>query len=280
MRASSVILASLGLVFLIALVSHALANENAADMMKMQDQMFTPNVKINITGNTNVWSVPQGFCSGQVIHSDRDKKSGKVETFVLTAKHCTSKVDERMEVLVDQHGKNLGLQSSIHYEATVWGQSYKSDLALLKLDDDEHIFDHVAKLAPKDTVLNFGDKVELVGYPYGFSQTWTEGRLGYVEKANDFFSGLSASGKFFRATPMMAGGNSGSSMFIQDTDGNYKIIGVLTGGAAGFVGFYTPLSEIHDYLDIASEAWKSNEDIVGKKNDKEEEVDFISPTSR
>lgn len=240
--------------------------QDAGEMLKMQDQMFTPNVKISITSDLNAFSMPQGFCSGQIIHSARDPKTGDVETYVLTAKHCTDKTGQRMEVIIEDHGKSLDLNKGIHYEASVWGQSYKSDLALLKLDDKEDYFEKVAKIAPKGTVLNFGDKVELVGYPFGLSQTWTEGRLGYVEKANQFFSPLSDSGRFFRATPMMAGGNSGSSMFfLSPKSGDYEVIGVLTGGAAGFAGFYTPLDELREYLDQASKAWGT--DLDGKKND-------------
>jgi S1-C subfamily serine protease len=214
------------------------------------DQVFTPSVHITI-GTANS---PDGFCSGEIIKSDRDAKSGKVSTYVLTAKHCV-KDNEKADFTVtkklyDKNNKEIGSKT---YLADSFGTSYKSDLALLKLRDQDTYFDTVATVAKKDTTLTFGQTVELIGYPLGRSMTWTEGKLGYIEKV-DQFSDVSQSTYFQRATPEMAPGSSGSSMFVyNDTDKKYEVIGVLTGGPKNWswMGFYTPIDEINDYLDTA-----------------------------
>jgi S1-C subfamily serine protease len=205
----------------------------------MADQMFEPSVQIG------------DYCSGEIIKSDRDVKTGEVETYVLTAKHCTEndgKIVTVNKALYDNHNRQTGVKT---YLADVYGQSYKSDLALLKLRDKQTYFEHVAKVAPRDITLTYGQNVELVGYPLGRSMTWTSGRLGYVE--DGVFKDVSQSGQFYRATPDLAPGSSGSSMFTwNDQTKEYQVIGVTTGGAMPitFFNFFTPVEEINDYLNV------------------------------
>lgn len=214
------------------------------------DQVFTPSVHLTIGDAMS----PQGTCSGEIIKSDRDAKTGKVATYVLTAKHCV-KDNEKDDFTVtkklyDKNNKEIGSKT---YLADALGTSYKSDLALLKLRDTDTYFEQVATVAPKDTTLTFGSTVELIGYPLGRSMTWTEGKLGYIEKVEQF-ADVSQSTYFQRATPEMAPGSSGSSMFVwSDTDKKYEVIGILTGGPKNWswMGFYTPLDEINDYLSTA-----------------------------
>lgn len=226
--------------------------QSPSDMFKVQDEMLTPTVQIRV--DTNIMGMFQGYCSGSIIASKRDEKTGDVTTLVLTAKHCTEAVDERMEVVSYEHSKsNREIKENV-WKAKVCGRSWKSDLALVKLDDHQTFFEKTAKVAEKGIVLNFGDDVDLVGYPAGLGLTWTEGKLGYVEDTHGLaFDDISQSTEFYRATPMMTGGSSGSPLFYQDTDGTYKIVGVLTGGGLQYLGFYTPVEEINAYLDTALE---------------------------
>lgn len=227
-----------------------LAHAQPADLFKVQDEMLTPTVQVRV--DTTIMSMFSGLCSGSVIASNRDEKTGDVTTLVLTAKHCTDATDERMQVVSYDHSKsNREIRQTV-WKAKVCGRSWKSDLALLKLDDRQTFFDKTAKVAEKGIVLSFGDDVDLVGYPAGLGLTWTQGKLGYVEDTHGLaFDDVSQSTEFYRATPMMTGGSSGSPLFYQDTDGTYKVIGVLTGGGLQYLGFYTPTEEINAYLDTA-----------------------------
>lgn len=231
-------------------ITYAQGAELDGQMIKAQEQMFDPAVQIRV--GTNLMNIPfEGLCSGQIIKSVRDFKTGKVANVILTAKHCTSDTAQRMQVVKYVHNKaNREVKQDV-YKAKVCARSYVSDLALLKLDDEETAFEHTASVADKDINLNFGDLVDLVGYPAGLGLTWTQGRLGYVEDTKGVaFDDVSNSGEFYRATPMMTGGSSGSSMFVEQ-DGQYKVIGVLTGGGLQYIGFYTPINEIDAFLTLS-----------------------------
>jgi len=211
------------------------------------DQVLTPSYQIGAPNKG-------GFCSGEMIKSERDAKTGKVSTYVLTAKHCV-KDDEKAtyEITKDDHSSNLHQTGQKAYLADVYGTSYKSDLALLKLRDTDTYFDTVATVAKKDIKLSYGQTVEMVGYPLGRSMTWTEGKLGYVEEVEPF-ADVSNSKLFQRASPESAPGSSGSSLFVfNDETKKYEIVGVLTGGPNQFfyIGLYTPVDEINDYLSTA-----------------------------
>lgn len=223
--------AALGVLVLIGIGS---CKANADPLV---DQVFNPSVQIG------------DYCSGEIIKSDRDVKTGEVSTYVLTAKHCTEDNGEIVTInkaLYDKHNRQIGTKT---YLSDVYGRSWKSDLALLKLRDKDTYFEQVAEVAPKDITLTYGMNVELVGYPLGRSMTWTSGRLGYVEEG--VFKDVSQSGQFYRATPDLAPGSSGSSMFVwNEAAKKYQVIGVTTGGAVPitFFNFFTPVEEINDYL--------------------------------
>ena len=211
----------------------------------MVDQVYAPSVRLDDSTG--------GFCSGQIVKSQRDDKTGKVGTYVLTAKHCVLDTPdgETIHITKENHDDSLKKTGETRYDAKVEGKSYKSDLALLKLVDDNTFFDKVAKVAPKDIKLTFGQTVEVVGYPVGLSMTWTEGKLGYKEEQPAFKS-VSQSQLFFRATPDIVGGSSGSAMYTFNNN-EYQIIGITTGGYqfGTFVNYFTPVDEINDYLDTA-----------------------------
>jgi len=234
---------------LVALV--ALTGIASAD--PLVDQVRTPSVRLD------------AFCSGTIISSKRDDKTGKVATYVLTAKHCVKDSEKDTIPIAKDKYNGLDKAGKTVYDSTVFGTSYKSDLAILKLRDDQTFFDKVAKVAEKDINLQFGQAVVVEGYPVGMSMTETEGKLGYKEE-QPAFSDISQSKIFYRATPDIVGGSSGSGMFTFD-NGEYKLIGVVTGGYqhGTFVNYFTPVEEIRDYLATAL-----SDDFAPKKEDTKE----------
>lgn len=211
------------------------------------DQVLNPSVQLNEN------------CSGEIIHSKRDLKTDKVNTIVLTAKHCVMTDPKQLitinKAIYNDKNRKTGTRS---YLADVLGMSFKSDLAVLKLRDRSYLFDHVATVAKSDTPLQFGQSVVVVGYPLGRSMTYTEGNLGYVE--DNVFTDISSTRQFYRATPDIAPGSSGSSMFTT-VSGEYQIIGVVTGGASKFswFNFFTPVEEINEYLDVVSKTFDKDD---------------------
>ena len=217
------------------------------ELPKMNEQMFLPSVQLGSSST-------DGFCSGTFVQSERDQVSGEVKTFILTAKHCLRDRTEGTDISVVVHNydeKNREV-NAVDYKATVYGKSYKSDLALLRLKDKNKFFTTIAKVAPADTKLTFGQDVWVVGYPLGLSQTMTSGTLGRVE-AVDAFGSMSNSKEFYRSTPDIAPGNSGGAMFQKNAKGDYEVIGVATGTIQGFtyINFYSPVEEIAEYLKVA-----------------------------
>lgn len=244
-----VAVAAIGGALLLACAPRASAQEVLSE--QKVTQMVVPSVQLG------------KFCSGTIIHSDRDKQSGKAETYVLTAKHCVEKDDQRLDINIAQYNTTNRMVSETSWKAKVIGSSYKSDLALIKLDSEDKVFEHTATIAPKDIKLNFGQKVYSVSFPMGFSKTFTEGTLGFVENLDSALVDLgSQSGDFYRATPDITGGSSGSGLFIQT--GNpipeYQLVGVLTAGftKGTFMNLYTPIEEIREYVDIASQIWATS----------------------
>ena len=205
-----------------------------SELPKAEQQMFLPVVQLG------------EFCSGSVIYSNRDQKSGEVTTYILTAKHCTDKIDQKIQVNVPVYtdGKKLDFHS---YRATVKGRHYKSDTAVLKIDNTDTLFENVVNLGTRDEILTFGEDVWTVGYPLGMSRTVTEGMLGNREPVPTL-----GPSEFQRATPDIGPGSSGGALFKKNWKGDFVQIGLTTGGARGFpfFGIYTPLEDIHDALKV------------------------------
>lgn len=181
---------ALGVILIAITVGYCSPKASAAELTelpKMNEQMFTPSVQL---GNNS----KEGFCSGTLISSERDQESGDVETYILTAKHCVNDQKDGSDISVIVHNYNDSNReiNAVDYKAIVYGKSYKSDLALVKLKDKNTFFKTTAKIAPKDVKLEFGQDVWVVGYPLGLSQTITSGVLGRVEGV-DAFSNISNS---------------------------------------------------------------------------------------
>lgn len=238
-----------------SLLGLLISQANAApleELKKMDEQMFSPSIQLNKN------------CSGTLIYSDRDKEKGTVNTIALTAKHCIDAADQRLDVMTYVYNKSNRLITEEAHKAKVLGMSYKSDLALIKLEDQNTIFP-VAKVAKKETgeSLKFGQDIWNVSYPKGGSRTLTQGVLGYVEIVDAF---KTKTGEFYRMTPDIAPGSSGSGMF-QNTTGDYELIGVVTGMYSGFsyMGLITPIEEINEYLDVAKTTYEVKKDEEVKK---------------
>lgn len=190
-------------------------------------------------------------CSATVIKSERDAKTGKVETVLITAKHCVDGAGDGEQLVEFPIYKGTHRIGNKDFVGKVKGTSYKVDLALVKLVDEDTLFEKVSKLAPAEIDSHIGDAVITVGYPFGLSLTVTSGNFGQSEVI-DF---PKAGTEYYRATPMIAGGNSGGAMYLKSDAGDYTLAGVTTavlgGQAGGFAGFYTPSYLIHDYLKTA-----------------------------
>lgn len=240
------------LIIVIAFIAGVFIGE--ARSQDLKTEVFDNVIQVANPGGT-------GFCTGTIIHSDRDAESGKVTTIVLTAKHCVDgKIGETVNINQFDYNDKLRNIKINSYPAKIEGSSYKSDLAVIKLKDEQKLF-KTATVADRDIALKFGDPVVSAGYPLGLSLTYTHGNLGYVEEQTAFKS-VSNTTEFFRATPDIAPGSSGGGLFVND-NGKYKLIGVVTGGSPrmSWFNYFTPVDEINDYLDVAGSSWTERKKV-------------------
>lgn len=210
------------------------ASAYAADLTKMQDQMLAPVIQLN------------GNCSGSIIYSDRDDETGDVTTYVLTARHCVKdapKKDMAVDVPVYQ---KMRIVKKDRFIARVKAQDSRADLALLELKDKQTFIAKTATIAPEGELFTMGEPVWTVGYPLGMALTITGGYFGSIETVNYPTDGV----EYFRATPDIAPGNSGGTLFHMNKDGNYELIGVTTAGWRGYpyMALYTTRDAIRDFI--------------------------------
>jgi len=138
-----------------------------AGLAQMQTQMLAPTVQLD------------NNCSGQIIFSCADVKSGKVETYILTAAHCIADMGNKdISVQVPEFDDRLHKIAEHVYFGGVFVQGYKADLAIVELRDHATVFANVARLAPLKTALYEGEDTWTVGYPLGANRVLTEGKLG------------------------------------------------------------------------------------------------------
>lgn len=224
------VLGLIGLAFILMSMGAAFADD------KMQKQM------IGLTAQLN------GSCSATLIHSKRDEATGKVSTVFLTAKHCVDgkKTDMKIDLPVYQNNRVVKRDS---YVARVKGEWYNGDLALVELTDKQTWFETVAKIGPAEPDVTIGDAVWTVGYPLGWALTITNGLFGAIETQDFQKPGT----EYYRATPDIAGGNSGGGFWHVNKAGDYELIGVTTARARSdsFIGLYTRAEDIHTYLKVA-----------------------------
>lgn len=215
------------------------------DLGKMREQMLAMTAQLNEN------------CSATLIWSDRDDKSGEVETLFLTAKHCVkgSKKDMTIDIPVYQDNRIVKKE---RYIARVKGEYYKGDLALVELKDKQTFFDAVARIAPEGSPLVMGEEVWTAGYPLGFSLTITKGIFGSYETHDFPKDGI----EYIRVTADATFGNSGGAMFHRNAAGDFELLGVTTARMRDntFMGLYTPIDTIHDYLKVAVPAMYADDD--------------------
>lgn len=220
----------------LAMMAAGIAVALSTDLEKLQTQALGVTAQLN------------GNCSATLIHSDRDKESGKVTTIFLTAKHCVDgkQVVHYLDLPVYQDGRVVKRD---RYTAKLRGKHFKSDLALVELLDRQTFFAKTAKISSEGTVPSMGSPVVTVGYPLGLQLTVTAGLFGSLETLDYPKPGT----EYFRATPDVVGGNSGGAMYRITDSGDYELIGVTSAGhrAFTFIALYTPLEAIHEYLKVA-----------------------------
>lgn len=225
-----------GLAFIFASFTYVYAADSV-ELAKLQRQVLGVTVQMN------------GNCSGTIIRSQRDQKTGEVQTLILSAGHCAidKDADQFADVPVYQNNQIVKKE---RYIARVLGVFYDGDLSLFVLKDKQTYFPFVAKIAPENAPLYMGEEVWTVGYPLGMSLTITEGLFGAIE-TNDF---AKSGSEYYRATPDIAGGNSGGALYHKNAEGDYEMLGVTTAGMTGlpFIALYTPLAKIRQYLSVAA----------------------------
>lgn len=199
-------------------------------------------------GKVNVKGEFDGFCSGTVIHASVTE--GVTTQQILTAKHC---LEKEPKVFIQAGTTTKQCPEPV----TKVTKSPVSDLALLEVVSKNLCEAKVIEVAQRDTKINFGDQVFVIGYPYGTTKTVTFGRTGMLEGVEGF-KNMSKSTKFQRATPQIGPGTSGGPLLNSDGE----VIGVTTGGLGGpmgmvgFVNYFTPLNELRDFIDKESKNWK------------------------
>jgi S1-C subfamily serine protease len=209
-------------------------------------------------------------CSASVILSDRDEKTGKVKTILLTAKHC---VDDRQQGRKNHVDfltyQNNRVVKKDRYLAEVKGTYYKADLALLELDDKDTLFENPIPIAARETVIALGDETVAIGYPFSMGINVTFGHFQSIIPEDTFTPGQ----EFIRSTPDVGPGNSGGALLRKVGD-KYELIGVTTAVIRGFpfTGLFTGRDDIRDYLNVAVP------ELAEKK--KEEEKKVVSPSGR
>lgn len=235
-RSSIIALFCVGIVSLIASTIYALSAPSE-ELKKLQAQVLGNTVQLNEN------------CSGTLIWSKRDDKSGEVRTVILTAGHCVQD-DMAKDVKVDfPIYQNSRLVAKNRYIGRTLGVYFAADLALVQLVDKQTYFATVSRIAPDTPEVTMGEDAWTVGYPLGAALTVTKGLFGALETIDFPKSGT----EYFRATPDIAPGNSGGALYHKNGAGDYELLGVTTAGMRGFsfVNFYTPIEKIRAYLKVA-----------------------------
>lgn len=224
-------------VLVVAVVLFWTAAAYAAGADPKLNQILDPTVLLELDEG--------GKCSGELVYSGRDTKTGEVTTLVLTAKHCAQHSENLADVIVPHYDRTLRKVSYVGYKATVRGRSSSADIALYELQDRDTVFDNLVRLAPKDTTLEIGEPTWAVGFSLGLEKTVTEGLLGPLQTVGD--------NEWLRATSDIAPGNSGGGLYHKNDAGDFELIGVtvVSAGSASFVTGSVPISEIQKYLAVA-----------------------------
>lgn len=189
-------------------------------------------------------------CSATVIKSEKDEKTKKVETKLLTASHCVTKGKPgKLNASVFDDKWKVIEERNVIYDVEKSGSFGTIDLAVIKLRDTTNLYP-VVGVADKIRV-EMGDEVWAVGFPLGAAKTITNGLFGGYQPLP--LGAIDPTTIYLRSTPDLAPGNSGGGLFqFNESTLNYELIGVTSAGVPtiNHVGLYVPLSDIRKFIGL------------------------------
>lgn len=172
----------------------------------------------------------------------------EADGYILTNQHVIADSDE-IRVIVEGYDEPL--------VATLLGESYELDLAVLKVESDKSF--PVLPLGNSENT-KIGDWVIAIGNPYGFDHTLTVGVISAKERPIDIpdSNGVRNYEHLLQTDASINPGNSGGPLLNM----NGEVIGINTAvsSTAQGIGFAIPTSTITEVLD----ALKNNEPIPEK----------------
>ena len=187
------------------------------------------NINIEQQVSNNRWSpyganqrgrVETGLGSGFIISSDG---------MILTNHHVVDDADYVIVTLADERT----------YQAEVLGSDYRTDVALVKIEDDS-AFPFV-ELGDSDDI-NVGDWVIAIGNPFGLSQTVTAGIVSALGRE----IGSGPYDDFIQTDASINPGNSGGPLFNLQGE----VVGMNTAISAQGqgIGFAVPIGMVRDVM--------------------------------
>lgn len=234
--------------FIISVAPIAVCAEEKTDApVQLITQMLYPSVLVDMGKVSG---------SGTVIHSSW-REDGEAWTMVLTNHHVIDDAIKLFEEFDPKEGEEVKREHRRPVNVRFWSYNNFSaaigtsgrtahivawdkhrDLALLRVEDAEKIYENVAILWPEDA-----------DGPYVFQQAWAVGSgLGNPPyPTSGLLSSTTAKDKdgfsLYQASSPIIFGNSGGSLYVySETRGNYELIGVPSMISA--VGWGTPVSHI------------------------------------
>ena len=257
--------------------------------VKKITEMLYPTVMVDLGGD--------GTGSGTVIFSGvrehESWKDEKVWSLVLTNHHVVKGAIGIEEEFDPKRGKNIQKETRRPVHVRLWDYNdystavgttgrvarilawdKHSDLALLRLDDNERTMKNVAILWPEN-----------VGGPYLFQKTWavgsgmsnppypTEGLLSGI-------SGKDAKGRslYLSSAPIIFGNSGGSLWAFSKKRDRYEMIGVPSmvgaygwGNIVTHIAWSRPVSEIRSFLRENDFGFVLGDKDIPKKDPKDED---------
>jgi S1-C subfamily serine protease len=221
----------------------ALFGRVAPDPRLLSRELLAPTVQLNGTETVG---------SGTIIKSVRDDRTGKAETWILTAYHVVRNiladspraVREGIAVTVytEQDGR-------VEVRADLVAHEHEIDAALLRVRDDR-VFDSVAHVLPRHEFprVRVWDEIYAIGCPLGNDPIPTKGAISSMHNM------LSGTNYWMINAPTYYG-NSGGGVFLADSR---ELIGVFskiythgrgTPVVIPHMGLCTPIESIYRWLE-------------------------------
>ncbi len=202
------------------------------------DQLYSQTVEPSVQIDDN--------CSGTIINESTNP-DGTVNFQILTAQHCMRKkpvIGEEHTVDIPVYVDEKPMGEAKFKAKLIKTSGDVGDLALLEVTNAAVSFDiKAAKVGGPDILprMKFGADVFGVHFPGAYSQTITAGILGHREAS------FNMAVMFQRVAMSTIGGSSGSGLFME-VNGEYYLVGTLTGGFSETFNFYMPLEDIIKFL--------------------------------